>query len=274
MIDNTKFVMKVNPLLILILILVIQSCSKDEFETNKYNPATIWSSDFNFASLLENVESQYVDGSYNKQLPVGNKWTYGTIQPDGSSIDLINNNYIKCYTEPQTGLTSKAQIVRKFPPYGILENYEGVTAFNPTDVITVSLDLFLKSDYLTDGKVYFLDFEDSMTESAGIRFFIYNNTAIGVNIGKIKPNDNTFYAETEIPTDEWFAFKLELLIGEQGSYKIWIDDNLVFEKQEQSFDNDLNFYDAVMTGITGSIKESPSELWVDNFKIELVRGNY
>jgi hypothetical protein len=103
---------------------------------------------------------------------------------------------------------------------------------------------------------------------------MHNNTAIGVNIDKIRSTNTTFYSETQIPTDEWFNFKLELLIGEQGNYKIWIKDNLVFEKQEQSFDNKLNFYDAVMVGITGSIKESPSELGLDNFKIEVLRGNY
>lgn len=259
---------------LIIILISLSACKKAEFETDKYNSATKWSCDFNFSNLEDNVESQYVNGSYDKQLPVGNKWTYGTIQPEGSDIKLINNDYITCYTDPEEGLTSKAQLVRKFPPYGLLENYDGVTAFNPTDVVTIRMDLFLNGDYLTDGKIYFLDFEDSMTESVGIRFFIYNNTAIGVSIDKIKPNDNVFYAETTIPTDQWFSFKLELLIGEQGSYKIWIDNVLVFDIEEQSYDNKLNFYDAVMTGITGTIKDNASEIWVDNFFLEVERGNY
>jgi hypothetical protein len=266
--------MKVIIACLIIPIIFILSCSKEEFENNKYNPATSWSSDFDYDDLLDYIESQRLDGDYDKLVPVGEKWTYGTIQPDNSLIELINNDYIKCYTESQIGLTSKAQLVRKFPPYGILKGYDGITAFNSTDVIIVTLDLYLKSGYLNDGKVYFLDFEDSMSGSAGIRFFIHNNTAIGVNIDKIKPDDNTFYAETTIPTDEWFSFKLELLVEEQGSYKIWINGSLVFQIQEQSFDDDLHFYDAVMTGITGSIKESPSELWIDNFNIEVIRGDY
>lgn len=63
-------------------------------------------------------------------------------------------------------------------------------------------------------------------------------------------------------------------MGEQGRYKIWINDNVVFEIEEQSFHNDLNYFDSVMTGITGSVKDSPSELWVDNFKIEAQRGSF
>jgi hypothetical protein len=253
---------------------LLSACNKPEFETGKYNPATQWSFDFNITNLEDNVDGQYINGNYDKLLPVGNKWSYGTIQPEGSSITLINNDYLLCYTEPEDGLTSKAQLVRKFPPYGVLENYDGITAFNSSDKLSVSMDLFLNGDHITDGKVYFLDFEDSMTESAGIRFFIHNNTAIGVSINKIKPNNNVFFVETEIPTDQWFSFSLELLIGEQGSYKIWIEDELIFDVQEQSFDNKLNFYDAVMTGITGTIKEQPSEIRVDNFSLEVERGNY
>lgn len=258
----------------IILIVILQSCKTEGFETQKYNTATEWQSDFNYSNLEDNIDGQYVNGNYDRQLPVGNKWTYATIQPKGSEIELINKDYIRSYTIRAAGLTSKAQLVRKFPPYGILENYEGITAFNPKDKVNVTMDLYLNGDHITDSKMYFLDFEDSMTESAGIRFFIYNNTAIGVNIDKIKQNDNTFYAETEIPTNQWFEFKLELLIGEQGSYKIWIDNNLVFDIDEQSFDNKLNFYDAVMTGITGTIKDTPSEIWVDKFYLRIERGDY
>ncbi|MDD2636553.1 MAG: hypothetical protein PHW82_13760 [Bacteroidales bacterium] len=260
---------------ILVLLLVsVQSCEKETFETKKYNSATEWQSDFNYLDIKNQVESQYVDGIYNKQLPVGEKWTYATIQPDASQIELIDNNYIRCYTAPENGLTSKAQVVRKFAPYGILDGYNGITAFNPTDVVTITMDMYLNGDYLTDGNVYFLDFEDSMSKSTGIRFFIYNNTAIGVNIDKIRNNNTVFYTETPIPTNTWFSFKLELLIGVQGNYKIWIDNNLVFNIDEQSYDEKLNFYDAVMTGITGTIKDAPSEVWIDNFYLQVNRGDY
>jgi hypothetical protein len=154
--------MKLRNLYILLWVITLQSCSKNEFENDKYNAATTWSSDFNYTKLSENIEGQYQDGSYDKLLPVGDKWTYGTLQPDGSQIDLIDNDYIKCYTLDKTGITSKAQLVRKFPPYGILDNYEGVTAFNPGDLLLVTMDLFINSNYLNDKKVYFLDFEDSM----------------------------------------------------------------------------------------------------------------
>lgn len=261
-------------ILLLLLAISFQSCKKETFETKKYNNATKWQSDFNFLDLENHVESQYVNGIYNKQLPVGEKWTYVTIQPEASQIELTDNNYIKCFTAPETGLTSKAQIVRKLAPYGILDGYDGITAFNPSDIVTVTMDMYLNGDYLNDAKVYFLDFEDSMNESAGIRFFIYNNSAIGVSIDKIKESNNVFYVETSIPTNTWFVFKLELLISEQGKYKIWIDNNLVFNVDEQSYDDKLNFYDAVMTGVTGTIKDAPSEIWIDNFSLNVKRGDY
>lgn len=265
---------KVLPFLSLVIAISFHSCQKETFETKKYNSATEWQSNFNFSNIENQVESQYIDGIYDKQLPVGDKWTYGTIQPEGSQIELIDNNYIRCYTVPETGLTSKAQIVRKFAPYGILDGYDGITAFNPSDIVTVTMDMYLNGDYLIDKNIYFLDFEDSMNESLGIRFFIYNNSAIGVNIDKIKQNNNVFYTETTIPTNTWFTFKLELLISEQGNYKIWIENNLVFNLDEQSYDDKLNFYDAVMIGITGTIKDTPSEIWIDNFFLNVKRGNY
>lgn len=258
-----------------LLILLITSCSKDEFYTSEYNPKTYWENSFGCSGAQSCIDSQTINDFYDRLLPVGNKWTYATIQPDGANLDISTDNYLKCYTPERTdNLTSKAQIVRKFPPYEILEGYEGITAFNATDIVTVSMKLNLNSEYLNDSKIYFLDFEDSMTQSAGIRFFIYNNTAIGVNIDKIKETDNTFYSETSIPIDEWFSFRLEMLISDQGYYKIWINGNLVFDINEQSFHNNLNFYDAVMVGITGTIKDTPSEIWVDDFSLNVERGNY
>jgi hypothetical protein len=107
-----------------------------------------------------------------------------------------------------------------------------------------------------------------------VRFFLHGDQAIGVNIDKIRSQDTVFYAETTIPTDQWFRFELEMLVGEEGSYDLWIDGVNVLSLQEQSFRNDLYFYDAVMTGITGTIKDSPSEIWVDNFFLQVQRGDY
>jgi len=261
-------------LFLFILVSFFISCQKEVIEAPKYNLATEWSSNFNYSDILDSVQSRYIKGTYSKQLPVGNNWTYGTIQPDASKIELINNNYIRCYTYPEAGITSKAQIVRKFPPYGILANYNGVTAFNSGDKVTVTMKILLNGEYISDSKIYFLDFEDSMKDNAGIRFFIYNNTAIGVGIDKIKSSNNTFYSKTEIPKNQWFNFKLELLISEQGSYKIWIDNQLVFDKLEQSYDDELNGYDCVDVGISGSIKETPSEISIDDFNLKVERGNY
>ncbi len=122
----TELLCKKNPiknltLLISIFVCTLSACKKEKFETTKYNPATEWASDFNYSDLKNFIESQYIEGIYDKQLPVGDKWTYATIQPDSSEIAHINNEFIRCHTLPESGITSKAQIARKFPPFEILQ---------------------------------------------------------------------------------------------------------------------------------------------------------
>jgi hypothetical protein len=266
-------------ILLIGLMAALSSCVLPEdtfgFDLIRYNPQDTWANDFDYPAVDDVISSQKISGEYDKLLPVGNHWTYGTIQPEGSGIALVAQDYIVCSTPARSpGLTSKAQVARKLPPFGVLEGYEGLTAIHREDTVRAQMDLYLPSAGLTEGNVYFLDFEDSINGSLGVRFFLHGDQAIGVNIDKIRSQDTVFYAETTIPTDQWFRFELEMLVGEEGSYDLWIDGVNVLSLQEQSFRNDLYFYDAVMTGITGTIKDSPSEIWVDNFFLQVQRGDY
>jgi hypothetical protein len=114
---------------------------------------------FDYPAVDDVISSQKISGEYDKLLPVGNHWTYGTIQPEGSGIALLAQDYIVCSTPARSpGLTSKAQVARKLPPFGVLEGYEGLTAIHREDTVRAQMDLYLPSAGLTEGNVYFPGF--------------------------------------------------------------------------------------------------------------------
>jgi hypothetical protein len=209
---------------------------------------------------------------------IGNYWTYGTLKPSGATLDVIGNTenpskYLKCFVPPVAkSTTSKAQLARKFPPYGIDNSYNGITAIYSGDRVTISFKMFINNTYIPNGNVYFLDLEDSTSNNRGIRFLINKDDKIGVNRDKILSNNPILYAVTEIPIDEWFDFKTEIKIGENdGHYKIWINNAIVLDKYGVSFINNLNFYDSVMVGVTGTLLDSEFSISIDDFLFEVSR---
>jgi len=264
-----------NITLIFISLIILFSCAL--YDPSFFNEETKWSNSFECDSIESCIQNTRQNGAYKTCLPAGPNWTYGTIQPTGAELklntfDASDNKYLSCYVPSRVdSITSKAQVARKFPPYGIMEGYEGLTAIHCGDKVTINIQLFINSANLYDGKVYFLDIEDSTKGNVGFRYFIYNNNVIGISFDKIKKENNVIYEEARIPTDEWFSFKTEILINEKGYYKIWINNILVLDRTGLSFLNKLNFYDSVMTGITGTLINHEYSILVDDFIIEVER---
>ena len=120
--------------------------------------------------------------------------------------------------------------------------------------------------------VWGLDLEDSTVNNAGIRFAVQNDMAIGINRDKLMDKNALIYTETKIPMNRWFTFNTEILIGEEGHYKMWIEGTKIMDRDGLSFINELNFYDSVMVGITGTRANKPSHIKVDDFSIIIERG--
>jgi len=247
------------------------------FDPN-HNPVTSWEHSFDCGTLEECVSKTYVPGPYTTAFPVGEAWTYGTLQPDGATLELTEageNTFLRGSVPPATGgTTSKAQVCRKFPPAGIDAEYTGMSAFFAGDVVTITMRIRINGAYATTGNVYFLDIEDSTTASAGIRFFMNGTSAIGVNRDKIMEENPVIYSLTTIPTDTWFDFRTEFAISESsGYYRIWIDGDKALDEPGLSFVPQLKFYDSVMVGITGTLLETHYELDVDDVRVEVDRAH-
>ena len=259
----------------LLFLIITTSCNP--YDPSLSNEETEWSNSFECNSIENCIQNTHQKGEYKKYLPAGPNWTYSTTMPNGAELKLnhlnaSDNKYLSCYVPSKVNIiTRKAQIVRKFPPYGIMEGYDGLTAIHCGDKVTINVQLFINSANLYDGKVYFLDIEDSTKGNVGFRYFIYNNNVIGISLDKIKINKNVIYEKAVIPTNEWFSFKTEILISENGYYKIWINNKIVLDRDGLSFLNRLNFYDAVMTGITGTLINHEYSILVDDFLIKVER---
>ena len=264
-------------LLATIIIYSISCAHRNPYEPN-HNLINHWENSFDCENITDCIKKKSIRGIYDKAFPVDDFWTYATIQPEGANLEIIqgnDNKYLRCYVpSAKNSLTSKAQICRKFSPAGIDNSYTGMTAFFEEDVLIISMKIFIEHENIYEGNVYFLDIEDSTTDSAGVRYIIRSNNMIGINRDKIMSKDPIIYTNTTIPTDKWFTFKTEIKISEEnGYYKIWIDDKKVLDQSGLSFIKELHMYDSVMAGITGTRINDDYQLFIDDFRIEVIRNS-
>jgi hypothetical protein len=269
----------------IVTITTIASCgthgfttSNNPYDREKRTQISSWSNSFEYNSINDAIKNKKISGVYAKLFPIPSYWTYGTLQPSGAAAILAtytdkNETYVTCTVPPAVaGTTSKSQIARKFPPYGIDEAYNELTAFFPGDTVTVRFDMCIGKGSSSEERVYFCDFEDSTTENAGIRFYFRGDSEIGVNRDKIMSKDTYISTRTDIPIDSWFNFMCEIKIGKNdGNYKMWINDRIILDERGLSIVDELKFYDSVMIGITGTLSKTKFSLSVDNFKIDVQR---
>jgi hypothetical protein len=187
--------------LLLFIFLVFIYSSWDTFSPGPlvHNKETYWFNSFEYSQLEDAVNKTLVS-NYPNAFPVGEYWTYTTRKPKNATLDILNykmNKYLNCSVlSAQKGITSKAQVVRKFPPYGIDDSYQGITSIYPGDTVVISFQIFMNDR--PNGNVYFLDLEDSTSRNRGIRFLIDENY-IGVNIDKLSNKNPLLYVPTDIP---------------------------------------------------------------------------
>lgn len=201
-----------------------------------------FSDNFTGASIDDMVHGITDTGAYGKTIPASTRWTLTQLQSENTSpgsatltpvVDgrAAGRNSLKCHVGNHSGIQNKADVIRKFPPEGVMANPLGPTAFTSGDRITMSIDMKLPATPDEGVDIHIYDIEDSTAAgSEGWRWKIEIKSGtdeLSFNRDKLDPPPAPAVLNfaQEFPKDTWFNLRIQVTLHETtGIIDAWLDE--------------------------------------------------
>ncbi|MCD4760679.1 hypothetical protein K8R42_02155 [bacterium] len=244
--------------IILILSILIFIDKNEEEKVVLYGtPIDSWSNSFE----CENIKS--CDVSYTLVKP-------DTEKSEGAKLLITKDkqyagkyslySYVPSAKFEGIGSTSKAMVAQK--------------EFIFTSGNTIIAEAWFYIPSSSKGRVTVMDFENSeKIGNPGIRFQLQEDMVI-FNRDKIKIKPYTFESATNIPYDEWFLMRVELILGDEnnGQVKILINNAVVMNEKGATISQTIKNYDTFQVGITARL-DNPYTMWTDEVSVYINKNN-